>query len=55
MYDDTVVLTDPVILSKDQIYGVTDLGLEGISSFFYKHEVSSSRNIKILYALQSCV
>ena len=38
VYDDTVVLTDPVILSRDQKYGITDLGSKGISSFFSQHE-----------------
>mmetsp|Transcript_16236 Transcript_16236/g.35104 ORF Transcript_16236/g.35104 Transcript_16236/m.35104 type:complete len:104 (-) Transcript_16236:184-495(-) len=33
-YSDSVVLTDPVILSRSKIYGVTDLGPQGISSFF---------------------
>lgn len=33
-----VVLTDPVILSRQQNkYGVTDLGIEGISNFFHHH------------------
>jgi hypothetical protein len=33
VYSDTVVLTDPVILSRSKQYGVTDLGPLGISSF----------------------
>jgi hypothetical protein len=32
-----VVLTDPVILSRNKSYGVTDLGPNGISSFFSNH------------------
>lgn len=31
------VLTDPVILSRDRSYGVTDLGPEGMSTFFSRH------------------
>jgi len=38
VYKSTIVLTDPVILSRDQAYGVTDLGMQGISSFFAQHE-----------------
>jgi hypothetical protein len=37
VYSDGVVLTDPVILSRTQKYGPTDLGPEGISSFFSRH------------------
>ena len=32
-----VVLTDPVILSRTQSYGVTDLGPDGITTFFSRH------------------
>lgn len=32
-----VILTDPVILSRDREFGVTDLGAEGISTFFARH------------------
>eukprot|EP00884_Botryococcus_braunii_P003389 jgi/Botrbrau1/13050/Bobra.0187s0012.1 len=32
------VLTDPVILSRRRTYGVTDLGPEGISTFFARHQ-----------------
>lgn len=32
-----VTLTDPVILSYNKAYGVTDLGRKGISSFFANH------------------
>ncbi|CAM9489395.1 unnamed protein product, partial [Heterosigma akashiwo] len=38
VYRSTVVLTDPVILSRSHRYGITDLGPEGISNFFYHHE-----------------
>jgi hypothetical protein len=31
------VLTDPVILSRSRSYGVTDLGPNGISTFFAQH------------------
>jgi hypothetical protein len=31
------VLTDPVILSRTRSYGVTDLGTDGISTFFARH------------------
>jgi hypothetical protein len=37
VYQDGVILTDPVVLSMDQRFGVTDLGNKGISSFFYHH------------------
>ena len=37
IYQHEVVLTDPVILSRTREYGVTDLGPEGISSFFSQH------------------
>lgn len=37
IYQNEVVLTDPVILSPTQQYGVTDLGPNGISSFFSQH------------------
>ena len=36
-----VVLSDPVILSRNRDYGVTDLGPEGISSFFSQHECNN--------------
>ncbi|KJZ75192.1 hypothetical protein HIM_05386 [Hirsutella minnesotensis 3608] len=32
-----VVLSDPVILSRNREYGVTDLGAEGIANFFSQH------------------
>jgi hypothetical protein len=35
---DNVVLTDPVIMSRRKVYGPTDLGPEGISTFFSRHE-----------------
>ena len=41
IYQHEVVLSDPVILSRNRDYGVTDLGPEGISSFFYQHECNN--------------
>ena len=38
VYSDGVVLTDPVILSRSKSFGVTDLGPNGISNFFAKHQ-----------------
>jgi hypothetical protein len=38
LYSHGAVLTDPVILSRDHSYGVTDLGPQGISSFFARHQ-----------------
>jgi len=37
IYQREVVLSDPVILSRSREYGVTDLGPDGISSFFSQH------------------
>ncbi|KAI1635066.1 kinase-like protein [Biscogniauxia mediterranea] len=37
VYRSEVVLSDPVILSRGRDYGVTDLGPQGISSFFSQH------------------
>ncbi len=36
-YSNSVVLTDPVILSRNRSFGPTDLGPRGISSFFSNH------------------
>eukprot|EP01104_Vermistella_antarctica_P004308 TRINITY_DN14785_c0_g1_i1.p1 TRINITY_DN14785_c0_g1~~TRINITY_DN14785_c0_g1_i1.p1 ORF type:complete len:285 (+),score=27.78 TRINITY_DN14785_c0_g1_i1:89-943(+) len=38
IYSNGVVLTDPVILSRSKAYGPTDLGSEGISTFFARHQ-----------------
>ncbi|RDA94479.1 hypothetical protein CP533_2308 [Ophiocordyceps camponoti-saundersi (nom. inval.)] len=38
IYRHAVVLSDPVILSRNREYGVTDLGPHGISSFFSQHD-----------------
>ena len=38
VYSNTVVLTDPVILSKNEKFGLTDLGSKGISTFFSRHK-----------------
>lgn len=37
IYRKHVVLSDPVILSRNRDYGVTDLGPDGISTFFSQH------------------
>ncbi|KAI0853485.1 kinase-like protein [Daldinia vernicosa] len=37
IYQHKAVLSDPVILSRNRDYGVTDLGPDGISSFFSQH------------------
>jgi Alpha-kinase family len=37
-YSNAVVLTDPVILSRNRSFGVTDLSSKGISSFFSNHK-----------------
>eukprot|EP00475_Leptophrys_vorax_P032317 TRINITY_DN49756_c0_g1_i1.p1 TRINITY_DN49756_c0_g1~~TRINITY_DN49756_c0_g1_i1.p1 ORF type:complete len:147 (-),score=10.84 TRINITY_DN49756_c0_g1_i1:12-452(-) len=34
----TIILTDPVILSRDRSFGLTDLGPDGTSTFFSQHE-----------------
>jgi len=41
IYQNEVVLSDPAILSRNRDYGVTDLGPEGISSFFSTHTCNS--------------
>lgn len=41
IYQNEVVLSDPVILSRNRTYGVTDLGPQGISSFFSTHTCNS--------------
>jgi hypothetical protein len=33
-----VILTDPVILSRNSRFGRSDLGADGIRTFFYNHE-----------------
>jgi hypothetical protein len=38
IYPKEVVLSDPVILSQNRDFGVTDLGAMGIRSFFSQHE-----------------
>ncbi|KAH7161025.1 kinase-like domain-containing protein [Dactylonectria macrodidyma] len=38
IYRHEAVLSDPVILSRNHDYGVTDLGPDGISSFFSHHD-----------------
>ncbi|RJE26797.1 elongation factor 2 kinase [Aspergillus sclerotialis] len=41
IYQREVVLSDPVVLSRNREYGVTDLGPEGISSFFSQHNCNA--------------
>lgn len=41
IYQYEVVLSDPVILSRTREYGVTDLGPDGISSFFSQHNCNN--------------
>jgi hypothetical protein len=41
IYQRDVVLSDPVILLRNRDYGVTDLGSEGISSFFSQHDCNN--------------
>lgn len=36
-YDDFFVLTDPVVCSKDESFGATDLGQAGMENFFAHH------------------
>ncbi|WIA40219.1 hypothetical protein OEZ86_013604 [Tetradesmus obliquus] len=56
------VLTDPVIMSRSRSYGVTDLGPDGISTFFARHSCSrycqahwtQPRNTAVHYQLSSC-
>lgn len=35
---DSYELTDPVVMSKDKSFGATDLGIVGISNWFYHHQ-----------------
>lgn len=37
IYSDGAVLTDPVVMSEDRKFGPTDLGREGIITFFSRH------------------
>jgi hypothetical protein len=39
-YDSCYVLTDPVVMSRTRQYGVTDLGIDGMSNFFHHHRCS---------------
>lgn len=41
VYRNSLVLSSPAILSRRREFGVTDLGAEGISSFFSQHECNS--------------
>lgn len=44
VYQDGFVITDPVIMSMKQEYGPTDLGAEGISTFFAGHKCNKFCN-----------
>jgi len=37
-YKDGFIITDPVVMSTNRVYGPTDLGPEGISTFFARHK-----------------
>uniref|UniRef100_A0A7S1F2U9 Alpha-type protein kinase domain-containing protein n=1 Tax=Noctiluca scintillans TaxID=2966 RepID=A0A7S1F2U9_NOCSC len=39
--NEVVVLTDPVLNSRDRLYGPTDLGPKGIDNFFHHHVCNS--------------
>ncbi|KAH6856263.1 kinase-like domain-containing protein [Chaetomium sp. MPI-CAGE-AT-0009] len=41
VYVDEVILSNPVILSRTREYGVTDLGPDGISTFFHQHNCNA--------------
>ncbi|KAI1213568.1 kinase-like domain-containing protein [Annulohypoxylon truncatum] len=41
VYQHEIVLADPVILSRNREYGVTDLGPDGINSFFSQHNCNN--------------
>lgn len=41
IYNNSVILTDPVILSREKVFGKTDLGLKGISTFFSNHRCNA--------------
>ncbi len=40
-YPKSYILTDPAMLSLNNSYGVTDMGVEGMAMFFLHHECSS--------------
>ena len=54
-------LTDPVIMSRHKSYGVTDLGPDGISTFFARHSCNqycqghwqTPRNVAVHYAMRA--
>lgn len=41
---DAAVITDPAIISRDMSYGSTDMGIDGIDSFFYEHQCNAYCN-----------
>jgi len=49
VYDKAIVLTDPVIMSTDQCFGLTDLGEAGIFNWFSHHKCNEycSRSWKL--------
>jgi hypothetical protein len=57
-----VSISDPVIMSRNQNYGVTDLGPDGISTFFARHRCTrfcqphwtQPRNTAVHYSRSSC-
>jgi hypothetical protein len=43
-YKDGYIITDPVIMSLTKEYGPTDLGAEGVSTFFARHRCNKYCN-----------
>ena len=43
-YKDGFIITDPVVMSPTKEYGPTDLGAEGISTFFARHKCNKFCN-----------
>jgi hypothetical protein len=41
VYNDGAVLTDPVVMSTNRTFGPTDLGSQGISTFFAHHKCNA--------------
>jgi hypothetical protein len=61
-YKDGFIITDPVIMSTTKEYGPTDLGAEGISTFFARHKCNAYCNAqwikpadkKVYFDVQKC-
>ena len=61
-YKDGFIITDPVIMSATKEYGPTDLGSEGISTFFARHKCNKYCNAqwiapadkKVYFNIQKC-